>query len=198
MLFRSPQNPKTPKPRIGWKKVYNIKSFLKSHGGPLIRRRGAYGLRYEERHISRAGSASDQVRAPDVQQVWRQARSRGEKFGWETRDDGRKDALDQQEPPSQDEEPQPEQLEQAEDGYALLYVWSIGIDKVRSSILKQNKRHRMDRRLRNKLKRRLNKGRGFGGGATLTIGPGGTIIGRPKKPPIIGSEKTDGKNRTTH
>lgn len=30
-------------------------------------------------------------------------------------------------------------------------------------------------------------------GATLTIGPGGTIIGRPKKPPIIGSEKTDGK-----
>jgi len=23
------------------------------------------------------------------------------------------------------------------------------------------------------------------------LGPGGTIIGRPKKPPIIGSEKTD-------
>jgi hypothetical protein len=31
------------------------------------------------------------------------------------------------------------------------------------------------------------------GGAILRAGPNGTIIGRPKKPPIIGSEKTDGK-----
>ena len=28
----------------------------------------------------------------------------------------------------------------------------------------------------------------------MTLGPNGTIIGRPKKPPIIGSEKTDGMN----
>ena len=27
----------------------------------------------------------------------------------------------------------------------------------------------------------------------MRAGPNGTIIGRPKKPPIIGSEKTDGK-----
>ena len=28
----------------------------------------------------------------------------------------------------------------------------------------------------------------------LRAGPNGTIIGRPKKPPIIGSEKTDGNS----
>jgi len=37
--------------------------------------------------------------------------------------------------------------------------------------------------LRNKLKRRFAK-----------ESQGGSIIGRPKKPPIIGSEKTDGKS----
>ena len=42
--------------------------------------------------------------------------------------------------------------------------------------------------MRSKLKRRFAK---EGGGGGLTLGPGGTIIGRPKKPPIIGSEKTD-------
>jgi hypothetical protein len=44
--------------------------------------------------------------------------------------------------------------------------------------------------LRQKLKRRFH--REGGGGAILRAGPNGTIIGRPKKPPIIGSEKTDG------
>ncbi|TNV73102.1 hypothetical protein FGO68_gene4695 [Halteria grandinella] len=72
----------------------------------------------------------------------------------------------------------------------------IGFEKVRSSILKQTKKHKLDKRLRHKLKRRFAREGGGEGhhhrrGASLTIGPNGTIIGRPKKPPIIGSEKTD-------
>jgi hypothetical protein len=66
---------------------------------------------------------------------------------------------------------------------------------VRSSILKQTKKHKLDKRLRHKLKRRFareGEGHHHRRGASLTIGPNGTIIGRPKKPPIIGSEKTDG------
>jgi len=69
------------------------------------------------------------------------------------------------------------------------------MEKVRSSIIKQNKKHRMDRRLRNKLRRKFAK-QGGSRGAILRAGPNGsTIIGRPKKPPIIGSEKTDGKTK---
>jgi hypothetical protein len=68
----------------------------------------------------------------------------------------------------------------------------IGFDKVRSSIIKQTKKHKLDKRLRHKLKRRFAREGGERKGASLTIGPNGTIIGRPKKPPIIGSEKTDG------
>jgi hypothetical protein len=44
------------------------------------------------------------------------------------------------------------------------------------------KKHLLDKRLRNKLKRRFAKENS------------GSIIGRPKKPPIMGSEKTDGKS----
>jgi len=41
----------------------------------------------------------------------------------------------------------------------------------------------MDRKLKNRLRRMMAKENQ------------GTFIGRPKKPPIIGSEKTDGKRR---
>jgi hypothetical protein len=64
---------------------------------------------------------------------------------------------------------------------------------VRSSIIKQNKmKMKMEKRLRIKMKRRMAR-EGRPRGATLTLGPNGIAIGRPKKPPIIGSEKTDGK-----
>lgn len=52
-------------------------------------------------------------------------------------------------------------------------------DKARDS-MRNKKKHFLDRRLRNKLKRRFAK-------ENL-----GSIIGRPKKPPIINSEKIDG------
>lgn len=69
---------------------------------------------------------------------------------------------------------------------------TLGFEKVRSSIIKQSKKQRLDKRLRLKLKRRFSKAGAGSGGAILRAGPNGTIIGRPKKPPIIGSEKTDG------
>jgi uncharacterized Zn-finger protein len=56
----------------------------------------------------------------------------------------------------------------------LLQRQKAGFDKVRTSIIKQNK---LKHKLRNKLRR---------GPRTLNL-----MIGRPKKPPIIGSEKTD-------
>jgi hypothetical protein len=62
----------------------------------------------------------------------------------------------------------------------FIHCVSIGFEKVRDS-LRNNKKHILDRRLRNKLKRRFAKENQ------------GSIIGRPKKPPIMGSEKTDGK-----
>ena len=48
--------------------------------------------------------------------------------------------------------------------------------------IRNKKKHILDKRLRNKFKRRFAKENS------------GSIIGRPKKPPIMGSEKTDGKN----
>ena len=53
------------------------------------------------------------------------------------------------------------------------------MDKAREN-LRNKKKHILDRRLRNKLKRRYAK-------ESL-----GSIIGRPKKPPIMNSEKIDG------
>lgn len=65
---------------------------------------------------------------------------------------------------------------------------------VRSSIIKQNKlKMKMEKRIRMKMKRRMAREGRPHRGATLTLGPNGIAIGRPKKPPIIGSEKTDGK-----
>ncbi|CDW88817.1 protein kinase domain containing protein [Stylonychia lemnae] len=54
----------------------------------------------------------------------------------------------------------------------------IGFDKARNQLRHKHK-HNIDKRLKNKLRRILAKENQ------------GSIIGRPKKPPIIGSEKTD-------
>ena len=52
--------------------------------------------------------------------------------------------------------------------------------------MRSKKKQLLDRKLRNKLKRRFAK-------ENL-----GSVIGRPKKPPIINSEKIDGKQITSY
>ena len=57
---------------------------------------------------------------------------------------------------------------------------TIGFDKSKGT-LRLKQKHHMDKRMKNRLRRMMAKENQ------------GNIIGRPKKPPIIGSEKTDGK-----